>query len=330
MLKKTAYVLMAVIFIAMMFVGCSQKPKADDENIKNSSKKEVTKTSSSKTTPEKDAATEPYPGELTSILLMGSMQGDFSDDNNQNYALTHILVTIDPETRSLRFTSFPYNLQIEPMLDEETDPVQLQFLYADYGPEVTVNTLSARFGIDIDGWVIMNMHAVKSIVDELGGLEIDISDLSVNEMSDTVEALFGYVWNKIDEKGVQPLDGIQTIGYFLDTYRRLDELNPVKDEEERFRKKRKAIIDAVIAALNVADTDSAGLLEIARNARESFATDIKENRWNEIAKMALACIENSPQYFYVPQDIVVKDDGHSIEYDKVSDVNAVIEFVKGE
>lgn len=337
MYKKTVYVLLAVLMAAAMFAACAKEPAAEVSDESGSPLAEETKKPSDEKRPTKEpedqATDEPYPGELTNILLMGSMDGDFSDKNIQNYALTHILITLDPKTRSLRLTTFPYNLKIKPVLKdgEDVEYMQLQFLYAQYGANVVTATLSERFGIEIDNWVVMNMHGVKEIVDELGGLEIDLPDIKVNEMAEAVEMILSYVWEEIKEEGKQTLNGIQITGYFMDTYHDLDEENPLKDEEMRFRERHEDIIDALIVAIKAFEMDDQQMVELAKKIKSNFATDIKERDWDDIAKMALACIENRQEYLHVPHKIETEETKsmRSIVYDEVKDVNAVIKFVSG-
>ncbi len=320
--KKIACVFIAVLMAAMAFAGCGSEKEATESTTIDKS----TATSAKSTQ-------QPYPGELTNILLMGSLHGDFSDKNNQNYALTHILITIDPVNLSLRFTTFPYNLRIKPVLpsDFEENYEQLQFLYSKYGGDVVADTLSRRFDIDIDGWVVMNAQGVKSIIDELGGLSISIASLDINENAKNFETIFNAVWNddlRIAETGRQKLTGMQVLGYFIDTQNGLDPENALEQEELIFRKKHPAIIDALISAVKIAKADEKRVVEMARLVEDNFDTNIKERRWANIAAMALACMDNKHEYLHIPQTINVaeKNNIRYITYDEVKDVNAVIEF----
>ena len=320
--KKIACVFIAVLMAAMAFAGCGSEKEATESTTIDKS----TATSAKSTQ-------QPYPGELTNILLMGSLHGDFSDKNNQNYALTHILITIDPVNLSLRFTTFPYNLRIKPVLpsDFEENYEQLQFLYSKYGGDVVADTLSRRFDIDIDGWVVMNAQGVKSIIDELGGLSISIASLDINENAKNFETIFNAVWNddlRIAETGRQKLTGMQVLGYFIDTQNGLDPENALEQEELIFRKKHPAIIDALISAVKIAKADEKRVVEMARLVEDNFDTNIKERRWAKIAAMALACMDNKHEYLHIPQTINVaeKNNIRYITYDEVKDVNAVIEF----
>jgi LCP family protein required for cell wall assembly len=336
MLKKTACIFFAVIIAVAAFAGCSGNQKEANEsetlssNTQEASPENTVEEATEKAT--KEASPTPYPGELTNILLMGSMVGDFSNENNQNYALTHIVITIDPVTRSIRFTTFPYNLKVKPVLEDGAEETQLQFMYAQYGPDVVVDTFKARFGVEIDGWVVMNMDGVKTIVEEVGGLKVNIKELSINNMSKTVEDILGYVWHEIKEEGEQILNGIQISGYFMDTYQDLDANNPLEDEEMRFRERHEDIIDALIIAIKAVNMNEGQAVELAQKIEGNFLTDINEKDWEKIAKMALACIDNEHEYLHVPEVIEIEEEGfyRSIVYDRDVDVDAVKEFVYGE
>ncbi len=319
MLKKAIYILITLMIAFSLMTGCAKK---QEENIQSQN---------TDTKKAQEAESEnPFSGELKNILLMGSMNGDFSDENIQNYALTHILITLDPDMQEVRFTTFPYNLKVKPVLEDGgAEETQLQFVYAQYGADVLMNTFKARFNVDIDGWVIMNMDGVNSIVDRLGGLKIDVKDLSVNEMSQTVEDILGYVWHEIKSEGMQVLNGVQISGYFMDTYNGLDEENPLIDEEERFRSRHEEIIDALINAVSLAEVDEKRASEIAKSISETFDTNIKERQWEDIAELALYCIEGGHDYLHIPIDIQVEKEGSMqfVVYSRDTDVDAVKDFV---
>ncbi len=330
MLKKAIYIFITLLMVFSLLAGCSGN-QAEKTQDTETAKTQTESTSPESTNKEESETENIFSGEITNILLMGSMNGDFSDKNIQNYALTHILITLDPGTQSIRFTTFPYNLKVKPVLEEGADETQLQFVYAQYGPDVLMSTLKARFGVEIDGWVIMNIEGVKSIVDELGGLKIDIKDLSINEMSQTVEDILGYVWYEIKTEGEQVLNGIQVSGYFMDTYRNLDEENPIADEEERFRERHEIIIDSLIDVIDMADMDKGRMAAIARLYAKTFSTNIKEKEWEEIAELALYCMDGGHEFLHVPIDIEVEQIGNMpyIIYSRETDVDAVKDFVYG-
>ena len=187
-MKRIVLLFLVTLVLIAVFAGCQQEPPAETANDRDEAIiQEATTT---------EPTMQPYEGELTTILLMGSMDGDFSNPNNQDYVLTHILITLDPKTRSLRFTTIPYNLKIKPAIEEIDEYVQMQSIYSQYGPDVVVSTLEERFDINIEGWVVMNMGGVMDIVDSLGGLQINITSLTINEAGHALVSYFGFVFDE--------------------------------------------------------------------------------------------------------------------------------------
>ncbi len=256
------------------------------------------------------------------ILLMGSSEADFSEDSENPYALTHILITIDPEGSVLKFVTFPYNLLVDVETEDGVESEQLQFVCNSLGPDETVTVLEENFGIDIDYWVLMNMAGVSDIVDALGGIEIDLADLSINDIAEYAEYIVGQVWVNVTKTGLQILSGLQTAGYFFNTM--YD--NPTAEEEEnRFREHHRTIITAVVQAVELLQLQGKDLVTIAENVEERYTSNIPEDEWQQIADSALYCVSNDPQFLHVPQTIEVS--GWDIVYDPETDVSAVQQFI---
>ena len=325
-MKRIVLLFLVTLVLIAVFAGCQQEPPAETANDSEEAIiQEATTT---------EPTMQPYEGELTTILLMGSMDGDFSNPNNQDYVLTHILITLDPKTRSLRFTTIPYNLKIKPAIEEIDEYVQMQSIYSQYGPDVVVSTLEERFDINIEGWVVMNMGGVMDIVDSLGGLQINITSLTINEAGHALVSYFGFVFDEVEKTGLQILKGNQVAAYFIDTYfEELDPENPFVDEEERFRQRHSSIITALVSLVRDSEISNDALIEIARSISENYITNIDEAAWEELSKMAVACAQNEPDFLHLPSDsITVEKYGYmsSLVYDENSEPAVVSSFVNGE
>ncbi len=326
-MKKTVLIFVMMLVLITMLLGCQQEKANETED--NSEKPTIIE----EATPSTEPIAQPYEGELTTILLMGSMDGDFSNPSNQNYVLTHILITLDPKTRSLRFTTIPYNLKIKPVVEGNDEYVQMQSIYSQYGPDVVIATLEQRFNIEIDGWVVMNMNGVMDIVDSLGGLEINITSLTINEAGHALVSYFGFVFDEVEKTGLQILKGNQVAAYFIDTYfEELDPENPFADEEERFRQRHSSIITALISLIRDSEISNNTLVEIAHSISDNYITNIDEATWEELSKMAIACAQNEPAFLHLPSDaIIVEKDGYmsSLVYDENNEPAVVESFIEG-
>ena len=170
----------------------------------------------------------------------------------------------------------------------------------------------------------MNIYGVADIIDTLEGIEINIEDLSINEIASYIEDIVGLIWDEISETGLQVLSGTQTAGYFFNTT--YD--SPTAEEEEmRFREHHGNIITAVVQSVKALGLTSDDLMAIAANVQENYATNIPDEEWQTIADSAMYCLENDPQFLHVPQVIKISETNEwDISFDPESDVAAVYDF----
>ena len=329
-MKKKYLLLLISLMMLIILCACS-----GEANVEASQKATPESTSEATQTPAPTAEITPTktpdPNALPegvehyNILLMGSSETDFSGDQTNAFTLTHILITIDPENRVLKFTTFPYNLMVDVETDDGVETGQLQFICNALGADGTVEVLEKNFGINIDHWVLMNMAGVSGVVDALGGIEVDLQDLSVNDMAGYVEHILGTTWVEVAQPGLQVLTGIQTAGYFFNTT--YD--NPTAEEEElRFREHHSNIINAVISGIKMLGISSGDLIAIAEKVMDDYSTDISDEEWQSIADSSLYCLENAPEFLHIPQTIQISDTNEwDILYDHAADTAAVQQFV---
>lgn len=82
-------------------------------------------------------------------------------------------------------------------------------------------TITQNFGIDIDGYVEMNMEAAAEMVDLVGGIEMTMTQEEVDNLNIAIELYnkrFGAEVLKITKKGEKvTLNGVQTLAYLRGT-----------------------------------------------------------------------------------------------------------------
>lgn len=242
----------------------------------------------------------PEGAEDVTILLMGSMSKDFSKDENA-YCLTHILITLNTKNQKIKFTTFPYNLAVKTGDDQSI--VQLQQVCMDGGEDYAVEVLENNFGIDIDYWVVMNMKGVIDIVDAVEGIEIEISDLSINEAAMYIVEMLNLTWEEVVNTGRQKLNGVQTAGYFVDTWTETDEW--MMEEEIYFREHHSNIIKGLIESVLILQFDSDDLIQIAESSISNYSTNIPDDKWESISVTAIYCIENEAEFYHIPNEITL-------------------------
>ncbi|MHB1314806.1 MAG: LCP family protein [Christensenellales bacterium] len=320
-MKKASYVIMAVLML--LFTACGA-PK--DQAAVQTGAPSAAQAASQPVQTAQPPTTEPVPDGVkdTNILLMGSMEKAFSEKGSA-YAMTHILITLDTQNRVIKFTTFPYNLAV----NNGTKTVQLQTVCDESGEDAAVKALEDNFGISIDYWIVMNMKGVVGIVDTLGGIEINVESLSLNETSGHVMGVLDLVWQKVLQTGLQKLTGIQTAGYFTDTVPQ-NQKNWLVEEELLFRSRHSNILKGVIKGIIAMKLDSRALVTIAENARSNYATNIPEGEWESVAASAVYCLANEPGFYHVPQEITTvkaSNGWDSIGFDAAKDKAGVQSFV---
>lgn len=136
------------------------------------------------------------------IMLVGT---DLSEARSD----TMILCTIDTGSKTVTLTSFLRDTYVE---IPDYFPHKMNTAYALDGFTALNNTLAENFGVRVDGNVAISFDSFISIVDIVGGVEIELTEEEVDYMMNTR-------WNGLDASGwelypgVQRLNGDQALAY---------------------------------------------------------------------------------------------------------------------
>ena len=137
-----------------------------------------------------------------SILVLGVDQG-LEGRNDKGNSDTIILVTINPTTKKATMTSIPRDTLTE-ILGETSNTSYYMFkvnsAYQFGGSSGSIKTVSAMLNVPINYYVEVNMKALESLVNALGGVDVN------------VPFSFSYDWCDF-KKGKQHLDGRHAIAY---------------------------------------------------------------------------------------------------------------------
>ncbi|MBT9069894.1 LytR family transcriptional regulator [Lactobacillus delbrueckii subsp. bulgaricus] len=137
-----------------------------------------------------------------SILVLGVDQG-LEGRNDKGNSDTIILVTVNPTTKKATMTSIPRDTLTE-ILGETSNTSYYMFkvnsAYQFGGSSGSVKTVSAMLNVPINYYVEVNMKALESLVNALGGVDVN------------VPFSFSYDWCDF-KKGEQHLDGRHAIAY---------------------------------------------------------------------------------------------------------------------
>lgn len=145
---------------------------------------------------------------VTNVLLVGTDERNLGENSRSD---SMIIATLDGNKQEIRLTSlFRDTLVNIPGHGE----AKLNAAYAYGGHELLMKTIETNFGIKLDKYVAINFWGFEKVIDEMGGIEVDVKKGEVNELNKFIgESTGGAKSPKITGPGLQKLDGQQALSY---------------------------------------------------------------------------------------------------------------------
>ncbi len=180
----------------------------------------------------------------TQVLLLGT-DGDLTDARaGAGRADSIMVLRTDPKRHRLAYLSIPRDLRVEiPGYGEEKINAAFQL----GGPALTLKTVRVLTGLRINHVVIVNFADFRSVIDELGGVEVDVpSPIVSNRFDCPYTAARCATWEGWRfEKGRQRMDGRRALVYSRIRENRLD----AADNDLTRGERQQAVIEAVTGKL---------------------------------------------------------------------------------
>ena len=151
---------------------------------------------------------------ITNILLVGT-DGEYVEKGNRSDSV--MLVTIDSKNKDIKISSIARDTYVNiPGYSKE----KLTHAYAYEGIDLLKEVFKENFDLDIDKYIAVNFVSFMDIMDELGGVEVNVEEKDIKEINKYIDACYGYYKNKdekekeyIKEAGVQRLNGYQALAF---------------------------------------------------------------------------------------------------------------------
>ena len=144
------------------------------------------------------------------VLLIGV---DAAGDGERGRSDTMILARVDPAEGSIRLVSFLRDLYVS---IPGVGKTRLNAAYQHGGEALLKETLENTFGVAINRTVTVNFSLLADLVDQLGGVEVEITEKERGHLNDIIadyNADHGLDGGRIAEAGMQRLDGRQALCY---------------------------------------------------------------------------------------------------------------------
>ncbi len=174
-----------------------------------------------------------------SVLIIGT-DGRTLDDRGRSD--TMILLSLNTKTDELIMTSFMRDCYVD-IPNNGWDKLNAAYVYG--GPSLLMDTIEKNFNVRIDDYVTINFNSFASIIDAVGGVDIDVSDEEASAVNDVliseVNELMGddRMDDLLTSGGKLHLNGKQAL-----SYARIRYVNGGNDFERTQR--QRTIVTAVI------------------------------------------------------------------------------------
>ena len=112
-----------------------------------------------------DVSTEPFNIVISGLDFEGSFDAYTSGRSDVN-----MVATVNPETHTILLTSIPRDYYVPLAMNGAYDKLTHSGVY---GVEETVNTIGNLMGIDVNYYVRVNFSTVVTLVDAIGGIDIN-------------------------------------------------------------------------------------------------------------------------------------------------------------
>jgi len=158
----------------------------------------------------------PIPGHPTTALVIGTDKRRGPEADVTGRSDTLMLVRADPVTGSLSLLSFPRDLIVTVKCPGRTDyRDRINAAFSECGSQGSVDTVRALTGLPINYFVTVNFHGFLQLVDQLGGVWVDVDHRYFNNQTGPGGYSAINLW-----PGYQRLKGYDALAYVR--YRHFD------------------------------------------------------------------------------------------------------------
>ena len=319
-MKKITKILLAA-FVVIFIIGLGgfgfiysnlNKMYVKDEKVKSQEKEEV-----------QEVEVEG----ITNILLVGT---DGANVERSNRSDSVMLVTIDNNNKDIKISSIARDTYVD-IPGHSTE--KLTHAYAYGGIDLLKQVFEVNFDIKVDKYIAVNFVSFMDIMDEIGGVEVNVEEKDVNEINKYIDACYDYYYDRKDEiekqyitkAGKQRLNGYQALAFSRIRY-----TDSAYARDNRHREVAESVYKEFL---------NSGAKEYQRAAEiiiENTKTNISPMEMINLGFTALQINDKEIEQLQFPLaeyrngHIISKKKGWVIEWDKEPNLNAWHSFIYGE
>lgn len=264
---------------------------------------------------------------ITNILLVG-IDGTNIDKGNRSDSV--MLATIDSKSKQLKITSIARDTYVDiPGHGYE----KLTHAYAYGGIDLLKEVFKNNFDIEIDKYIAVNFISFIDVMDEIGGVEVDVKAKDIDEVNKYIDACYKYYGDRsnkepkkyITEPGVQRLNGYQALAFSRIRY-----TDSAYARDNRHRDVAQSVYNEFLKQDPMMYKKAADIL------LENTKTNISPMEMLDLGYTVYNIKDSKIEQLEFPIDghrnghIISKQKGWVLEWDKEYNLNALHEFVFGQ
>ncbi len=159
---------------------------------------------------------------ITNVLLIGT-DGRTLDEPARSDSI--IIATLDNNNKNVKLTTIMRDTLVD-IPEYGENKINAAFAFgsaeqndegklrgAEGGAALLMETIEQNFNLHLDKYVIVNFWGFEAIIDEIGGIEVDIKDYEIDEINKYIGEATGVNSPPITETGLQKVNGQQALSY---------------------------------------------------------------------------------------------------------------------
>lgn len=261
---------------------------------------------------------------VTNVLLVG-IDGRNIEKGNRSDSV--MLATMNANTKQIKITSIARDTYVEiPGYGYE----KMTHAYAYGGIDLLREVFKVNFDIDVDKYVAVNFVSFMDVMDELGGVEVDVTPNDVDEVNKYIDDCYEYYYDRKDdvkkeyvtESGVQRLNGYQALAF-----------SRIRYNDDAFKRENRH--------REIAESVYKEFLESGSNEYKRCADIVLDNTKTNLSPMemidlgftAFKVADTSIDQLQFPMEeyrnghVISKEKGWVLEWDKEPNLEALHKFI---
>lgn len=195
---------------------------------------------------------------ITNVLLIGSDEREGEEGARSD---SMIIATLDNNNKNIKLTSLYRDTLVNiPGYGEE----KLNSAYQLGGVNLLIKTIEDNYKIAIKDYITINFNGFEEVIDEVGGIEIDVKEHLLSELNKYIGESTGGNDCPVNESGPQLLNGKQALAYARIRYN-------CGDDYERAERQREVLVKI---AEKIKETNPIKYLGIGNVMLKYIKTDI--------------------------------------------------------